>query len=303
MNAAIILATDRGERLRPLTSDEMPTPLLPLGDRRSLAERALDDLSLTGLFDRLILVIPEGANEAVWSFRDASSPQCRTLRGSDREGLLAEISEAGSVLIQPATQRIGDPASYREALRGALAQAVETGAVVGVDAERGRQTRIQAWPGGLLASRLECERLHQIVGTAPQEAVSFDDPAWVDVQDWDDVRTVLAYVEKPWGYERLWALTPLYAGKILFIKAGESLSLQYHELKDETIRIESGQMRFRAGPSPDHLETYILDPGMSFAIPTGLVHQMEAIEDCTVVEVSTPHLADVVRIEDRYGRA
>ena len=170
-------------------------------------------------------------------------------------------------------------------------------------------TGIEVWPFERLRMRVEgCEEgstpwREVSKGEATRQAIRLGDVGWLDLSTWDGVRQRLAYVEKPWGFERLWALTPLYAGKILFIREGETLSLQYHETKDETIRILSGRMRFRFGPSVDALEAIFLDPGMSFPIPTGLIHQMEAVEDCTVVEVSTPQLADVVRLEDKYGRA
>ncbi len=110
-------------------------------------------------------------------------------------------------------------------------------------------------------------------------------------------------VEKPWGYELIWADTNEYVGKLLHIKAGEALSLQYHERKDETIHLLSGEMRFSAGSSETDLEDINLRAGESFHVPTGTVHRMVAITDCDVLEASTPHLDDVVRLEDRYGRA
>lgn len=110
-------------------------------------------------------------------------------------------------------------------------------------------------------------------------------------------------VEKPWGHELIWADTDEYVGKLLHIKAGEALSLQYHERKDETIHLLSGQMRFSAGSSETDLEDIDLRAGESFHVSTGTVHRMVAITDCDVLEASTPHLDDVVRLEDRYGRA
>jgi len=110
-------------------------------------------------------------------------------------------------------------------------------------------------------------------------------------------------VEKPWGYELLWADTSEYVGKLLHIQAGEALSLQYHEQKDETIHLLSGEMRFSAGASEADLEDINLRAGESFHVSTGTVHRMVAITDCDVLEASTPHLDDVVRLEDRYGRA
>ena len=110
-------------------------------------------------------------------------------------------------------------------------------------------------------------------------------------------------VEKPWGYELIWAETPRYVGKLLHIDAGEALSLQYHEAKDETIHLLSGTLRFWAGPSADRLNEIALEAGASFHVAPGTVHRMEAVTDCDVLEASTPHLEDVVRLEDRYGRS
>ena len=109
-------------------------------------------------------------------------------------------------------------------------------------------------------------------------------------------------VEKPWGYELVWARTDEYVGKVLHINAGESLSLQYHEVKDETIFLHSGTMRFWAGPGPDSLEEVPLEVGEAFRVLPGTIHRMQAVTDCDVMEASTPHLDDVVRIQDRYGR-
>lgn len=109
-------------------------------------------------------------------------------------------------------------------------------------------------------------------------------------------------VEKPWGYELIWAHTPEYVGKILHVNAQESLSLQYHEVKDETIFLLSGEMRFWAGPSMEALEEVALSSGEAFRVRPGTIHRMQAVTDCDILEASTPHLEDVVRLEDRYGR-
>src|SRR5688572_3392896 len=109
-------------------------------------------------------------------------------------------------------------------------------------------------------------------------------------------------VEKPWGHETIWAETPLYVGKILHVKAGEALSVQYHRQKDETIHLLSGRMRFWAAPIGAELVQVSLEAGESYRITPGTVHRMEALEDCDILEASTPHLDDIVRLEDRYGR-
>jgi mannose-6-phosphate isomerase-like protein (cupin superfamily) len=109
-------------------------------------------------------------------------------------------------------------------------------------------------------------------------------------------------VEKPWGYELHWAKTDRYVGKVLHIRAGHALSLQYHRRKEETILLWSGRMRFEIGRDGG-LEPLELGPGDRVHVTPGTVHRMTAIEDCDVFEVSTPELDDVVRIEDRYGRS
>lgn len=109
-------------------------------------------------------------------------------------------------------------------------------------------------------------------------------------------------VEKPWGHELIWADTDLYVGKVLHVRAGHALSLQYHRTKDETIHLLRGRMRFWAGPSAEALTELELREGESFRIRPGTVHRMEAVTDVDILEASTPHLDDVVRIEDRYGR-
>ncbi len=111
-------------------------------------------------------------------------------------------------------------------------------------------------------------------------------------------------VEKPWGHEIWWAVTPRYVGKILHVKAGASLSLQYHNVKDETIMVQSGRLLFETGPQgADALEKREMGPGEAFHITPGTVHRMTGLTDVDIVEVSTPELDDVVRLEDRYGRA
>jgi mannose-6-phosphate isomerase len=113
-----------------------------------------------------------------------------------------------------------------------------------------------------------------------------------------DVRVV----PKPWGHETIWASTELYVGKVLHIKAGHSLSLQYHHQKDETIHLLLGTMIYRVKVGDGPLEDVQLREGESFRNTPGTIHQMEAVTDCDVLEVSTPHLDDVVRLTDRYGR-
>jgi len=116
-------------------------------------------------------------------------------------------------------------------------------------------------------------------------------------------RSAVRKVEKPWGHEIIWAHTDAYVGKILHIKAGQALSVQYHNLKDETIYLLSGELRYWVQlDGQDELEDQRLRPGDAFHITPGTVHYMEAVTDCDVLEASTPHLDDVVRLKDRYGR-
>lgn len=104
-------------------------------------------------------------------------------------------------------------------------------------------------------------------------------------------------VEKPWGREIWYAHTVDYAGKVLLVSAGKRLSLQKHEIKEETLYLLSGKVILTYGD-----QTYDWEPGEAVHIPTGTVHRFEAVEDSVLLEVSTPHLDDVVRIEDDFGR-
>jgi mannose-6-phosphate isomerase len=121
-------------------------------------------------------------------------------------------------------------------------------------------------------------------------------------------RVDVKIVQKPWGHEVIWAHTGQYVGKVLHIKAGHSLSVQYHMMKDETIHLLSGEMIYRVrgegGEAGEvgELSDVRLKAGESFRNEPGTVHQMEAVTDCQVLEASTPHLDDVVRLSDKYGR-
>ena len=108
-------------------------------------------------------------------------------------------------------------------------------------------------------------------------------------------------VPKPWGYELIWALTSRYAGKILHVNAGESLSLQYHERKEETLYLLSGKLALTLEKDGDRREV-VMEPGEAYHISPFLIHRMRGIEDSDVLEVSTTELDDVIRLEDRYGR-
>ena len=109
-------------------------------------------------------------------------------------------------------------------------------------------------------------------------------------------------VEKPWGYELWWGFTDRYVGKLLHIAAGHKLSLQYHERKDETIHLWSGDLALVVDEGRG-LEERRMRPGESYRIRPGVKHRMIALTDCDVLEASTPEVEDVVRLEDTYGRA
>jgi len=112
---------------------------------------------------------------------------------------------------------------------------------------------------------------------------------------------LVTIVPKPWGHEVIWARTEQYVGKLLHIKAGHALSVQYHREKDETIHLLRGEMIYRIDTG-DGLGEFPMKAGDSFRNTPGQIHQMEAVTDCDVLEASTPHLDDVVRLTDRYGR-
>ena len=108
-------------------------------------------------------------------------------------------------------------------------------------------------------------------------------------------------IDKPWGYELHFAVTDRYVGKILFIRAGESLSLQYHRSKDESVYVSSGRLNLTIDEE-GKLVDKVLEPGQAVRIQPGIRHRFAADVDTTLFEVSTPQLDDVVRLEDKYGR-
>lgn len=110
-------------------------------------------------------------------------------------------------------------------------------------------------------------------------------------------------VDKPWGYELRWAITDRYLGKILHVNKGEALSLQYHERKDEFQYVLKGAIDMELGGPDGRLTTHRMREGDTLHITPGTRHRMTAVEDTDIFEVSTPEIEDVVRLEDRYGRA
>jgi mannose-6-phosphate isomerase len=130
--------------------------------------------------------------------------------------------------------------------------------------------------------------------------VSVDSP---NLQGLDNWAFEPRKVDKPWGHELIWAETEHYVGKILFVKAGESLSLQFHREKDESWLVQGGRAKLELGKAGNAvLHEEVIASGASFRFRPGTVHRVTALEDTTILEVSTPQLDDVVRLEDAYGR-
>jgi mannose-6-phosphate isomerase len=136
------------------------------------------------------------------------------------------------------------------------------------------------------------------VRTSPEMGV--DSPNITSLDPWaQDVTRV----DKPWGYELIWARTNAYVGKVLFVRAGHSLSLQFHREKDEAWYVQSGRAKLELGDVGDPvLKDEVVGAGAAFHYVPGTVHRVTALEDTTILEVSTPQLDDVVRLEDAYGR-
>jgi mannose-6-phosphate isomerase len=130
--------------------------------------------------------------------------------------------------------------------------------------------------------------------------VPVDSPNLGSLDRWAvDVRRV----EKPWGHELIWALTDEYCGKLLHVKAGQSLSLQFHREKDESWFVQAGRARIELGDAGQAvLAEEVVGAGAAFHYPPGTVHRVTALEDTTILEVSTPYPDDVVRLADAYGR-
>jgi mannose-6-phosphate isomerase len=130
--------------------------------------------------------------------------------------------------------------------------------------------------------------------------VSLDSPNLDGIDRW---AFASRRVEKPWGWELIWADTESYVGKVLFVRAGHALSLQFHNEKDESWYVQSGRAKLELGETGQTLlDEEVVAAGACFRYRPGTVHRVTAIEDTTILEVSTPHLDDVVRLEDAYGR-
>jgi mannose-6-phosphate isomerase len=120
--------------------------------------------------------------------------------------------------------------------------------------------------------------------------------------DLDRFAHTVERVEKPWGHEIIFARTAGYGAKVLHIRKGEQLSLQFHRRKDEVIYVHEGRIELEIGDPGGALDTEVVGPGKAFHLKPGVVHRWRALEDAVVLEASTPELDDVVRLEDRYGR-
>jgi mannose-6-phosphate isomerase-like protein (cupin superfamily) len=138
------------------------------------------------------------------------------------------------------------------------------------------------------------------LAAAEEELVTLDSP---NMQGLDRWAFEPRRVEKPWGWELIWADTEAYVGKVLFVRAGESLSLQFHNEKDESWYVESGRAKLELGEvGQSVLAEEVIAAGACFRYRPGTVHRVTALDDTTILEVSTAHLDDVVRLEDAYGR-
>jgi mannose-6-phosphate isomerase len=130
--------------------------------------------------------------------------------------------------------------------------------------------------------------------------MSLDSPNLLSLDRW---ASETRRVEKPWGWELIWAQTDQYVGKVLFVKAGESLSLQFHRVKVESWYLHSGRAKLELGDAGEAvLNEEVVSAPAFFHFSPGTVHRVAAIEDTTIIEVSTPQLDDIVRLEDKYGR-
>ncbi len=322
MRHAVILAWESSRGLDPLLKDGSSIPLTALGDRRTFLRRAVDRLVECVSPENLWIIVRPGERRRaevdieqpihILSYPWGPGPVHVLQR------IAANLARSGAgrevILLESAAHVALNETEYGATLAAGLDDVSAGGVGIGFEAESPDEATpagLQIWRGDALRERLQSlkpggdappiqmlARLQGDLHLAPMPR----EVGWVHVADWEGIRRLLEHVEKPWGYERVWALNEHYAGKILFIRAGEMLSLQYHEEKDETIRILAGELRLHVGVTAEDLRTVALTPGDAYAIPPRLVHRMEAVTDCTMVEVSTPHLRDVVRLEDRYGR-
>ena len=142
---------------------------------------------------------------------------------------------------------------------------------------------------------------------APQQGVGgrLGTPEHSERVDRDSPQSVVASprrIEKPWGYELIWAQTDEYVGKVVHVRAGEALSLQFHEEKDETLFLLRGQVTLEIGPGVNSLQRVLIEEGEAFRIRPGVLHRVVAETEVEILEASTPEMDDIIRVRDRYGR-
>lgn len=124
--------------------------------------------------------------------------------------------------------------------------------------------------------------------------------------DRDSPRSVVTSprrVEKPWGYELIWAETDEYVGKVVYVRAGEALSLQFHEERDETLFLLRGEITLEIGPGVNSMQRVPIEEGEAFRIRPGVLHRVVAETEVEILEASTAELDDIIRVRDRYGRS
>lgn len=123
------------------------------------------------------------------------------------------------------------------------------------------------------------------------------------INEWEAGLNWARKVEKPWGYELIYARTPFYGGKILHVEKGHELSWQYHIQKDETMYVHSGKIQLTLEDERgEDRQIFVLEPGQSYRVRPGVRHSVKALETTDILETSTPHFDDIVRLKDRYGR-
>src|SRR5436309_2113606 len=246
-----------------------------------------------------------------WRCSAYPRPSAWTLR---RQRKTEEVAATGSRLVHPREvqrlrEKIEDSVDGRRAIALAVCALLLLGTVFSLGVMIGRKAASVQGPPDLVddLAALDARAFHADVRTkapapAPEAAATPAAGAAADrpqgAQKSEPVR-----IEKPWGYELIWARTDRYVGKILHIGKGHALSLQYHQRKDETLHVLAGTVRLQTGEEGAALEERVLGPGESFHVTPLLRHRMIAQTDCDVLEASTPELDDVVRLEDRYGRA
>jgi len=131
--------------------------------------------------------------------------------------------------------------------------------------------------------------------------MSVDSP---NLKDLDRFASPVERIDKPWGYELVYTSSDApYCGKVLHVRAGEELSLQFHRRKDETLYLQEGRLELEIGEPGRTPDVEVVQAGRAFRLTPGTVHRLRALEDSVVLEASTWEPDDVVRLEDRYGRA